>query len=69
MQLSELLEDVVACLSPGQRRVVDELAKEYGADGNFRFLLALAAGASPRERRLLRLLLNDLEQLAAAEKK
>lgn len=65
LQLTDLLEDVVARLSPEQRRAVDALVDEYGADINFRFLLALTAGANRRERRLLRLLLTELERLPA----
>ena len=67
MQLSDLLDDVLGQLSAGRRQVVDDLVKEYGADENFLFLLALAAGAAPREQRLLRLLLNDLERLVEDE--
>ena len=67
MQLSDLLNDVLGQLSAGRRQVLDELVEEYGADENFRFLLAMAAGASPREQRLLRLLLNDLERVVADE--
>ena len=67
MQLSDLLNDVLSQLSAGRRQVLDELVEEYGADENFRFLLAMAAGSSPREQRLLRLLLNDLERVAADE--
>jgi hypothetical protein len=63
MKLADLLAQVSGQLPEPRRKAVEALVAEYGAGENLRFLLALAAGASKRERRLVRLLLNALDEL------
>ena len=63
MTLSDLLEDVVGELPDDRRKMVEALVEEYGAVETCRFMLFLLAGADQRERRLARLLLNDLDRL------
>ncbi len=63
MNLADLLADVVEQLPEDKRKVMDALVNEFEPGEDFRFLLALVAGASQRQRRMVRLLLNDLEKL------
>ena len=62
VKLSDLMDDVRAALPEEKRKLVDAVVEKYGADENCRFMLALMATASKRERRLAKLLLSDLEQ-------
>ncbi|MBI2505884.1 MAG: hypothetical protein HYW07_21935 [Candidatus Latescibacteria bacterium] len=63
MNLRDLLADVAGRLPDDRRQAVQVLADKYGAGENLRFTLALVATGSKRERRLVRLLLNELEDL------
>lgn len=63
MKLADLLADVAGRLPEPRRKAVESLIAEYGAGDNLRFLLNLVAGASKRERRLVRRLLNALDEL------
>ena len=63
MTLSDLLEDVFGALPEDRRKMVQALVDEYGAGENLRLLLALVASADRRERRLARLLINDIDRL------
>lgn len=63
MNLGDLLADVTGRLPEDRRRAVQALVAKYGADENLRFILTLVAAGGKRERRLVRLLLNELEDL------
>ena len=63
MNLADLWNDVAAQLSEDQRKAMEAVIEEYGAGETFRFLLALTAGTSPRERQLIRLFLRQLDEL------
>lgn len=63
MNLGDLLADVVGRLPEDRRQVVQTLVDKYGAGENLRFILTLVAAAGKRERRLVRLLLNEMEDL------
>ena len=67
MNLSDLLEDVFGALPDDRRKMVQDMVDEYGAGDNLRFLLALVATADRRERRLARLLINDIDRHELAE--
>ncbi|MEE2659752.1 MAG: hypothetical protein VX733_14685 [Candidatus Latescibacterota bacterium] len=62
MNLADMLKDVLDQLPDQRREAVEQLVKEYGARESCHFTLALLAGANSRERRLSRLLLNELER-------
>lgn len=63
MNLADLWNDVVAQLPEDRRKAMEVVIGEYGAGGTFRFLLALVAGTSYRERQLIRLFLRELDKL------
>ncbi len=63
MNLGDLLADVIGRLPEDRRKVVQTLVDKYGAGENLRFILTLVAAASKRERRLVRLLLTEMEDL------
>jgi len=62
MTLSDLLDDVFGALPEDRRKMVQAMVDEYGAGENLRLLLALVASADRRERRLARLLVNDIDR-------
>ncbi len=62
MELTELYDDVVRQLADERRQLVETTVEEYGASATFRFLLAVIAGATPRERQVIRVLLRQLDQ-------
>ena len=66
MTLSDLLDDVFDSLPEDRRKMVQAMVDEYGAGENLRLLLALVASADRRERRLARLLINDIDRLQLA---
>ena len=68
MNLGDLLADVIGRLPEDRRQVVQTLVEKYGAGENLRFILLLVAAASKRERRLVRLLLNEMEDLGQRRK-
>ncbi len=63
MNLGDLLADVAGRLPEDRRQAVQALVAKYGADENLRFILTLVAAGGKRERRLVRLLLSELEDL------
>ena len=67
VKLADLLSDVIGQLPDKKQQAVDELVEEFGAGETFRFLLALVAATSTRERRLVRLLLRELEKIEREE--
>ena len=67
MTLSDLLGDVEKGLPKERRQALEAIVNEYGAGDNARFMLALVAASSKRERRLTRLLLTELDKVDAAE--
>ncbi|HJP29970.1 MAG TPA: hypothetical protein QGF95_05390 [Candidatus Latescibacteria bacterium] len=62
MTLNDLLADVLDELPDDRRKVVDDMIEKFGASDTFHFTLALLAGTDSRERRLVRMLINDLER-------
>ena len=65
MTLSDLLHDVHEQLPPGRVKLYEELVEKYGGSETFQFTLALVAGSTGRERRLLRMLISELDRLEA----
>ena len=63
MTLKDLLDDVLAELPDDRRAAVEALVTKFGASDTFHFALALLAGTDSRERRLCRMLLNEVERL------
>lgn len=63
MNLGDLLADVTGRLPEDRRQAVQALVGKYGAGENLRFILTLVAAGGKRERRLVRLLLNELDDL------
>lgn len=63
MTLTDLLGDVLDKLPPERRKAVEDLTGKYGAGETFHFTLALLAATDSRERRLARLLLNEIERI------
>ena len=65
VEIKDLLKDVMGHLPADHRKAVTALVDEYGASDTCHFMLALVAGATKRERRLTRMLLNELEKLSS----
>ena len=65
MTLNDLLQDVHEQLPPERVKLYEELVEKYGGSGTFQFSLALVAGSTGRERRLLRMLIAELDRLEA----
>jgi len=63
MKLNDLLADVLKQLPDDRRKAMDAMTEKFGASDTFRFTLALLAASDSRERRLVRMLLNEIEQL------
>ncbi len=63
MTLNDLLADVLEELPEDRRGALDALIDKFGAGDTFRFALALLAGCDSRERRLCRMLLNEIDRL------
>mgnify|MGYP006919306468 CR=1 FL=1 len=63
MTLNDLLADVLDQLPKDRRKAMDAMTEKFGASDTFRFTLALLAGCDSRERRLVRMMLNEIEQL------
>ncbi len=63
MTLNDLLADVMEQLPEDRRAAVDALTEKFGASDTFRFNLALLAATDSRERRLSRMLLNEIDRL------
>ena len=63
MTLNDLLADVLEQLSDDHRKAVKDMTEKFGASDTFHFSLALLATMDSRERRLVRMLLNEIERL------
>jgi hypothetical protein len=63
MTLADLLDDAMGQLPEHRRKAVEDMVGKYGGTDTFRFTLALLAATDTRERRLVRLLLNEIEHL------
>lgn len=63
MNLTDLLDDVLRELPADRRKAVENLFGKFGGRDTFHFTLALLAGTDSRERRLARLLMNEIERL------
>ena len=63
MTLNDLLTDVLEQLPNDRRKAVEDMKAKFGASDTFHFSLALLAGMDSRERRLVRMLLNEIERL------
>jgi hypothetical protein len=63
MTLNDLLSDVLEQLPNDRRKAVQDMTAKFGASDTFRFSLALLAAMDSRERRLVRMLLNEIERL------
>jgi anti-sigma factor RsiW len=63
MTLNDLLADVLDELPDDRRKAVEAMTEKFGASDTFRFTLALLAATDSRERRLSRLLLNEIDRL------
>ena len=63
MTLTDLLSDVREQLPQARLGVYQELFKKYGGSETFEFTLALVAGSTGRERRLLRMLIAEIDRL------
>ena len=69
MKLRDLLTDLVDQLPKDRRKLVETTANEFGAGEDFQFLLTLVAGSNKRQRRVVRILLNELEALEIAKER
>ena len=69
MKLRDLLTDLVDQLPEDKRKLVETMANEFGAGEDFQFLLTLVAGSNKRQRRVVRILLNELEALEIAKER
>ena len=65
LEIKDLLNDLMEGLPADRQKAVTALTDEYGASETCKFLLAMVASATPRERRLTRMLLNQLEIVTA----
>ena len=63
MTLNDLLTDVLNDLPDNRRKAVSDMVDKFGADDTFHFTLAMLAGTDARERRLIRMLIDDVERL------
>ena len=58
----DLTEQVVSRIPDDRRKIMDGLLEKLDGSENCRLLLALVAGASKRERQMVRLLVRELDQ-------
>ena len=63
MTLNELLEDVREQLPSARLEAYEDLAQKHGGSETFQFTLALVAGSNGRERRLLRMLIAEIDRM------
>ena len=61
MTLAELLEDIRAEMPEERLKAVDALLEKFGGSDTFRLTLTLLAATDSRERRLSKMLINDLD--------
>lgn len=62
MDETNLTEQVVSLIPEGRREVMEDMLKKLDGGENCRLLMALVAGASTRERQMVRLLIRELDQ-------
>ena len=67
MTFADLMSDVLGQLPEAKRLAMAAVVDEFGADENFRFVLALLAGTTTRERQVVRLFLRELDRLDNAQ--
>ncbi len=65
MTLTDLLQDVRDQLPATRLKLFEDLIEKYGGNETFQFTLALVAGCNGRERRLLRMLIAEMDRLEA----
>ena len=61
MAETNLTEQVVSLIPEGRREVMEDLLKKLDGGENCRLLMALVAGASSKERQIVRLLIRELD--------
>ena len=61
MNLTTLIEPIIAGLPEDRHKILDGVVGEFAPGDPQRLLLALVATASKRERQLIRILLRDME--------
>jgi len=61
MKLTDLLQDVREQLPEARGKMYEELIEKYGGSETFQFTLALVAGCNGRERRLIRMLIAEVD--------
>jgi hypothetical protein len=67
LELDELLTDVLQQLPEEQGNIVSALTAEFNVGEDLHFVLGLVSGFTKRQRKIVRLLLNDLEKLENAK--
>ena len=61
MNLTSLIESIIAGLPEDRRKIMEGVVEEFSPDDTQRLLLALVAAAGKSERQLMRILLRDME--------
>ena len=61
MNLTSLIESIVAELPEDRRKIMEGVVEEFSLGDTQRLLLALVAAAGKSERQLMRILLRDME--------
>ncbi|MEE3257873.1 MAG: hypothetical protein VX293_01555 [Candidatus Latescibacterota bacterium] len=61
MNLTSLIESIVAGLPEDRRKIMEGVVEEFSPGDTQRLLLALVAAAGKSERQLMRILLRDME--------
>jgi hypothetical protein len=64
-----LTEQVVSLIPEGRRKIMDEVLNKLEGSENCLLLMALVAGASTRERQMVRLLIRELDQFEINQSK
>ena len=62
MANNDLTEQIVSLVPEGLREIMEELWRKLNGGENCRLLMALVAGASARERQMVRMLIRELDQ-------
>ena len=66
MKLDELLTDVLKLLPKERSTIVAALTEEFSVGDDVHFVLGVVAGFTKRQRKIVRVLLNDLEKMENA---
>ena len=61
MNLTSLIESIIAGLPEDRRKIMEGVVEEFSPGDTQRLLLALVAAAGKSERQLMRILLRDME--------